>query len=151
MKPFETIEYPIRLVWTKISRLYNGEAAKYGTTMATGFILLNIDRNEGTPSTKLGPMLGLEPRSLVRTLSAMEEKGLILRKPDPLDKRMVRIHLTPFGIEKREVSKAAVVYLNKKIQQNIDPEKLTVFFEVLDELNQALDNQEFFSDLQYAG
>lgn len=148
MKPSETIEYPLRLVWNKISRLYNAEAAKYGTTMATGFILLNIDRNEGTPSTKLGPMLGLEPRSLVRTLSAMEEKGLICRKADSNDKRMVRIHLTPFGLEKREVSKATVVSLNGLIQKNIDPKKLKVFFEVLEQINSELDHSDFFTDLQ---
>ncbi len=150
MKPTETIEYPIRLVWNKISRLYNSEAAKYGTTMSTGFILLNIDKTVGTPSTKLGPLLGLEPRSLVRTLSAMEEKGLIVRKADENDKRMVRIHLTPFGIEKREVSKATVVSLNKTIQKKLDPKKLATFFDVLNQINKELDNTEFFTDLQTA-
>ncbi len=150
MKPLETIEYPVRLVWNKISKLYNAEAAKYGTTMATGFILLNIDKTEGTPSTKLGPLLGLEPRSLVRTLSTMEEKGLIFRKSDPSDKRMVRIHLTPFGIEKRDVSRTTVLFLNQKIQQQIDPKKLTIFFEVLQEIICGLDNLEFNNDLQDA-
>lgn len=148
MKPTETIEHPIRLVWNKIARLYNSEAAKYGTTMTTGFILLSIDKSEGTPSTKLGPLLGLEPRSLVRTLSAMEDKGLIIRKADEHDKRMVRIHLTPFGIEKREVSKSTVLYLNQRIQEKLNPKKLATFFEILDEINLELDNPEFFSGLE---
>ncbi|HEX4888621.1 MAG TPA: MarR family transcriptional regulator [Luteibaculaceae bacterium] len=139
MRPSETIEYPIRLVWNKIARYYNMEAAKYDTTMATGFILLNIDRNEGTPSTKLGPLLGLEPRSLVRILSTMEEKGLIERRKDAGDKRLVRIHLTPFGLEKREVSKKIVLDLNHYLQSSIPASQLEVFFEVLDTLHRKID------------
>jgi DNA-binding MarR family transcriptional regulator len=65
-------------VWSRISRIYNTEAAKYGGSMAVGQILLNIDP-EGTPSTKLGPKMGMESRSLVRTLQTMEEAGLIKR------------------------------------------------------------------------
>lgn len=146
MKPEETIEYPVRLVWNKISKYYNNEALKYESTMATGFILLNINKNEGTPSTKLGPLLGLEPRSLVRTLSGMEEKGLIERRTDPNDKRLSKIHLTPLGHEKRRISRAIVIHLNQKIQSKISPKKLAVFFEVLEEINAELDKNEIFND-----
>jgi DNA-binding MarR family transcriptional regulator len=76
--PEETIDFPIRKVWSRISRIYNTEANKYGGSMAIGQILLNIDP-EGTPSTKLGPKMGMESRSLVRTLQTMEEEGLIKR------------------------------------------------------------------------
>ena len=93
MKPEETIDFPIRKVWSRISRIYNSEASKYGGTMAIGQILLSIDP-EGTPSTKLGPKMGMESRSLVRTLQTMEDEGLIRRVPCTDDKRIVRIHLT---------------------------------------------------------
>jgi hypothetical protein len=33
-----------------VSRMYNEEASKYGATMATGFALLSMDKNIGTPS-----------------------------------------------------------------------------------------------------
>ncbi len=146
MRPEETIDYPLRLAWNKISKLYNIEAAKYHSTMATGFILLNIDKTEGTPSTKLGPLLGLEPRSLVRTLSTMEHKGLIERRSDSTDKRMVRIHLTDLGSRKRDISKAFVIHLNTVIQQQIPSNKLSIFFEVLAQINNQLDKNQIFND-----
>ena len=47
--------------------------------MAMGFALLNIEA-EGTPSTALGPKLGMEPTSLSRLLNSMEEKKMIARQ-----------------------------------------------------------------------
>ncbi|NQX92775.1 MAG: MarR family transcriptional regulator, partial [Flavobacteriales bacterium] len=58
MKPEETIDFHIRWAWSKISRMYNVEAAKYGGTMSIGYVLLNIEK-DGTPSTKLGPKMGM--------------------------------------------------------------------------------------------
>ena len=79
--------------------MYNREASKFDSTMATGFALLNIDA-EGTPSSALGPKLGMESTSLSRLLNNMEKKKLITRKPNPSDGRGVLIFLTQFGKEK---------------------------------------------------
>ena len=96
----KTIDYILRATWQAVSRMYNEEASKYGGTMATGFVLLSIDKDKGTPSTALGPKMGMEATSLTRTLKTMEEKGLILRKKNPEDGRGVLIYLTDFGKEK---------------------------------------------------
>jgi hypothetical protein len=44
----KTIDYILRATW-QVSRMYNEEASKYGATMATGFALLSMDKNIGTP------------------------------------------------------------------------------------------------------
>ena len=120
--------------------MYNIEAAKYDTTMSVGQTLLNIDA-EGTPSTKLGPKMGMESRSLTRILKSMEEKGLIYKKADAKDKRMVRIYLTEAGREKREVSKEAVINLNIAIHEKIGKTNLQTFFKVIKKINHLLDEQ----------
>ena len=58
----------LRAAWISVAKMYNEEAGKKGSTMATGFILLNIDPENGTPSTSLGPKMGMEATSLSRTL-----------------------------------------------------------------------------------
>lgn len=143
MKPEETIDFHLRWVWAKVSRLYNTVAARHGGSMAIGYILLNIDK-EGTPSTKLGPKMGMEPRSLTRTLKTMEENGLIVRKADGTDRRMVRVHLTRKGQSMREASREAVIQFNTAIRTRIEPAKLTCFFEVMGELNTLLDDPQIF-------
>ena len=129
MKPEETIDFHIRWAWTKISKAYNSEASKNGGTMAIGYVLLNIDK-EGTPSTRLGPKMGMEPTSLSRLLKNMEEMKLIKRQADKLDKRVVKIMLTSRGAEMREISKDAVIAFNQTIRNVVDPKKLNVFFDV---------------------
>ena len=83
LKPI-TIEYALKTTWQLITNMYNEKAAAYDSTMAMGFTLLSIDA-EGTPSTALGPKMGMEPTSLSRILNAMEERGYIERRPNPND------------------------------------------------------------------
>ena len=111
---YETFDSALRSTWQLVSKMYNKEANKFDSTMATGFALLSIDA-DGTPSTTLGPKMGMEPTSLSRLLSTMEERKMIYRSQNPNDGRSVLIHLTPFGKEKRDDSKAVVLHFNKKI------------------------------------
>ena len=146
MKPEETIDFPIRWAWHRIARLYNAEASKYGGSMALGYVLLNVDFDLGTPSTKLGPKMGMEPRSLTRTLKSMEEKGLIYREPGKKDKRLVRIFLTDYGKEMREITKTSVIHLNKVVQAKIGKKNLDAFFDTMSEINSILETEEIFED-----
>jgi len=87
----KTIDYLLRTTWLAVNKMYKEEAAKFDTTMATGFTLVSIDPENGTPSTSLGPIMGMEATSLSRILKKMEALGLIERKPNPEDGRGVLI------------------------------------------------------------
>ena len=115
--------------------MYNELAAGYGATMATGYVLLSIDKETGTPSTALGPRMGMEATSLSRTLKSMEDKGLIERRPNPADGRSVLVFLTPFGIEKREDARAAVINFNTQVRDRFSENDLGNFFKVIEGIN----------------
>jgi MarR family transcriptional regulator, organic hydroperoxide resistance regulator len=142
----KTIDYVLRATWQAVSRMYNEEASKYGATMSTGFALLSIDKEEGTPSTTLGPKMGMEATSLTRTLKTMEEKGLIYRKPNPNDGRGILIFLTDFGKEKRELSKETVLKFNETVKQNVSEEKLKHFMEVSEIINTLIQDKSIFNE-----
>jgi DNA-binding MarR family transcriptional regulator len=125
--------------------MYNEEAAQFGVTMATGFALLSIDPEKGTPSTSLGPKMGMEATSLSRTLKTMEEKGLIVRKPNPEDGRGVLIHLTEFGKEKRNYSRDRVLTFNDAIKENASDEELTGFYKVAEIINRMISNKKIYN------
>lgn len=141
----KTIDYVLRATWQAVSRMYNEEAAKYDATMATGFALLSIDKEDGTPSTALGPRMGMEATSLTRTLKTMEEKGLIYRKKNPDDGRGVLLYLTPFGKEKRDLSKNTVLKFNETIKQHVSEEKLAHFMEVAEIINELILEKSIFT------
>jgi len=140
----KTIDYVLRATWQAVARMYNDEASNYGATMATGFTLLSIDKEGGTPSTALGPKMGMEATSLTRTLKSMEEKGLIIRKKNPDDGRGVLIYLTEFGKEKRELSKNTVLKFNEAVKQNVSAEKLLHFMEVSETINELISEKKIF-------
>ncbi|MBD0313281.1 MAG: MarR family transcriptional regulator [Microcoleus sp. T3-bin5] len=139
MKPQETVDYNIKACWHAIARMYNNEAARYDMTMAIGYVLLNIDAENGTPATKIAPLVGLETRSLTRMLKTLEEEGLISRVADEKDRRGVNIFLTEKGKQKREIARQTVRQFNFLIRENVPPEKLRIFFEVIDEINKLIE------------
>ena len=143
----KTIDYILRYTWQAVARMYNEEATKYGATMATGFALLSIDKEKGTPSTTLGPKMGMEATSLTRTLKSMEDKGLIFRKKNPADGRGVLIYLTNLGKEKRELSKNTVLLFNETVKANLSDEKLKNFIEVSEIINQLITDKKIFRDM----
>ena len=74
----------------------------------------------------------------------MEEKGLIERRPNPKDGRGVLIHLTPFGLDKREDSKAVVLQFNDAVKSCVNQEKLDHFFEVVETINQLISEKKIY-------
>lgn len=147
MKREETIDYNIKATWHAISRMYNQYGLEFDITASSGFVLLNIDVEEGTPATKIAPQMGLEARSLTRILKSMEEKNWIFREKDPVDGRSVRICLTPLGEEKREISRRGVREFNKRIGQIISEDKLMIFFEVINTIKNTIEDNELLQQL----
>ena len=141
MKKEKTVDFHIKWGWHAISRMYNAYAARFDITMAIGYVWLNIDLEEGTPATKIGPLLGMEPRSLVRMLKSLEERGLIRREVDDNDKRFVRIYLTETGREKREMARDGVIQFNNLIREQIPLDKLVTFFEVIKDINRLVEEE----------
>lgn len=147
MKREETVDYNIKASWHAISRMYNQKAAKYGITTSIAFVLLNISSSEGTPATKIAPMLGLESRSLTRMLKSIEEKGLIYKAKDPKDGRSVRVYLTKLGYEKKGIAIETVRAFNNIVFKNISKEKLNVFFEVIGKINELIEQNKELEEI----
>ena len=141
----KTIDYLLRSTWMNVTKMYNEEAGKKGSTMSTGFALISIDPEHGTPSTALGPKMGMEATSLSRTLKSMEEKGLIERKPNPDDGRGVLIHLTPFGKEMRNFSKNVVLGFDDAVQKHIHAEDLATFRRVAERINDLINSKKIYT------
>jgi DNA-binding MarR family transcriptional regulator len=144
----KTIDYVLRTTWLAVQKMYNEEASKFDATMAVAFTLLSIDPVSGTPSTALGPKMGMEATSLSRILKSMEERGVIERKPNPDDGRGVLIHLTDFGREKREYSRERVLTFNNTIRNHVSNEKLNNFYEVAEIINELISNKKIYNQTE---
>ncbi|HSJ69726.1 MAG TPA: MarR family winged helix-turn-helix transcriptional regulator [Anditalea sp.] len=139
MKREETVDYHIKSAWHAINRMYNQKAVQEDFTTSIGFVLINIHSTDGTPATKIAPLMGLEARSLTRMLKTMEEKGLITKKPDLHDKRSVRIYLTDKGKQKKEISVHTIKDFNERVWAAVGKDELNRFFSVFGKINKVID------------
>jgi DNA-binding MarR family transcriptional regulator len=142
----QSIDHHLRATWQSIAKIYNDQAAKYDSTMAMAFVLLNIDKINGTPSTAIGPQIGMEATSLSRILKSMEDKGAIHREKNPKDGRGILIKLTSLGLEERAFAKKVVIRFNEVIRENTTPEQIQHFFEVIFTINKLIKENAFFFD-----
>ena len=138
MEAEDTIDYNIRKTWYNISKYYNRTANEYMGSMSLGMILLNIDQDEGTLSTQLGPIMGMESTSLSRSLNRLEKLKVIERKKDPHDKRKTIIKLTEFGKQRRKIAKETVINLNNSIFNNLEKNEIQIFFKVIRKINKVI-------------
>ena len=139
MEPEDTIDYNLRKTWFNISKMYNRTASDYMGSMSLAMIVLNIDMYEGTPSTQLGPNMGMESTSLSRSLNKLEDIGVIERRTDPEDKRKSIIHLTESGLKSREIAKNVVLEFNNKVFSKCESSEINTFFNVLKKINKVID------------
>ena len=139
MKPQETFDFQIRKSWIALSKMYNEQVAQYGLTVAMGFALLNIDIKKGTPSTSLGPKMGMESTSLSRLLNSLEKQSLISRESNPDDGRSVLIKLTKEGLKMRNYSRQAVLDFNHQVLKEVTEDEIRGFFKVMTIVGEVVD------------
>src|SRR6478735_7480399 len=140
VKHQETIDYFLKLVWQTIANRYNQLVTEFGITQSIGYLLINIDEQEGTTVSQAAALLGLKSTSLSRMLSQLEKTGLIYRELNQGDKRSVKIYLTPLGKEKRQMARAVVKQFNNYLNEHIKEADKQHLIDTLKKINQLTIN-----------
>ncbi len=122
----DTVDFHLRSTLFAMRRMYNLIAQENGITQGIGYVLINIGE-EGIPATKIAPLMGMTSSSLSRMLKNMEVDGMILRKPDKDDKRVVRIFLTAEGLKLRSKVKDVVLNFNNELFKKLELKDLQAF------------------------
>jgi DNA-binding MarR family transcriptional regulator len=85
--------------------------------------------------------MGIEPTSLSRTLTKLEEAGLIKREVSKSDKRNVIIKLTKKGLEMRDVSKNYVLDFQQKVNEALTEKEMNQLIKSLDKIQKLAQEQ----------
>ncbi len=136
----ETVDFHIKSAWHSISRMYNFIANKHNMSQTIGYVLINIEK-EGTPATKIAPLMGMEPTSLSRLLKSMENNGLIYKKRETDDRRIVRIYLTEEGVAKRKLAKQTIINFNEKLLQRLKSSDIQHFINIMNVIKECSQNE----------
>ena len=138
------VDFVMRQGWKNIEKMYNNEASKYDVTFSIGFTLISIDPENGSPSTSIGPIMGLESNSISRILNSMENKNLITRRPNPNDGRGIIISLTKLGLSKREIVIEKIRHFKNLLRSRIDQSDLEAFHRVSLQMNEIIEEGNVF-------
>ena len=138
------VDFVLRQSWKNIEKMYNVEASKYDVTFSIGFTLIRIDPENGSPSTSIGPIMGLESNSISRILNSMENKNLITRRPNPNDGRGIIISLTKLGLKKRQIVIEKIRHFKSRLRSRIDPTDLEAFHRVNSQVNEIIEEGNVF-------
>jgi MarR family transcriptional regulator, transcriptional regulator for hemolysin len=77
-----------------------------GMTRAQWVILARLERQPGLTQNEMAAIVEVEPITIARLVDRLEARGLVVRKADPRDRRVWRLHLTPAAAPiLREISK----------------------------------------------
>lgn len=77
-----------------LRRNLNRQVQKLGLTEAQWKALIHISRHEGINQIGLAELLEVQPISVARLIDRMQSAGWVERRPDPKDRRAVRLYLT---------------------------------------------------------
>lgn len=77
-----------------LRRRFDQESRDLAMTTAQLQIVARLARNEGISQATLAGLLEIEPMTLSRHVDRMEVAGLVVRRPDPADRRARRLYTT---------------------------------------------------------
>ena len=97
----------------KVTRAYREEIAAHGLTHGQFFLVVAIIEEEGLLPSELAEKTFQERPTMTGLLDRLEKDAWIERKPDPSDRRSLRIYLGPRGIQ----SRASILSLFEKTNQ----------------------------------
>lgn len=114
-----------------VDQLYTRAAQPLQLSVIEWYILRALYDQDGQHASELARSVGRAATSFTPNLDKLQEKGLIERKPDPSDRRAVRIFLTEQAESRREEILGDAVELDSQIASLFTKEEHKHFLKVL--------------------
>ena len=123
---------------THYNAIFRQYSSQLSLTAPQAFHLLSIPV-DGISMSGLANRLGLDTSTLTRNIQKLEELGLVRRKQDRNDKRILAVYLTDKGRGKVEKVENSLLDLNFSMMKYIDLDDQENIPEMLEKLVWAMD------------
>ncbi|MFZ0592776.1 MAG: MarR family transcriptional regulator [Bryobacteraceae bacterium] len=109
-------------------RRVRAAAASHELSLTEAAVLARLARDGPATTADLARAESMKPQSMGTTIAALEEMGMVERKPHPTDGRQVNIELTAKGAAVRQsVGDAKRTWLAQAIAELDDEDRETLF------------------------
>lgn len=126
----------IEAISKQLKRMQSETLRETGLTPPQYFTLKLLWEQDGRPFKELADLLSSSRATITQIVDALERKELVLRAPNPEDRRSLLVRLTPAGNALRDSTPA----LQEMIRNccGMDPEETRHLSMLLKKLNQVL-------------
>lgn len=114
---------------------------KHGVRGGQQFILMCLWQEDGLSPGEIARRLELATPTVTKAATRMESAGLLKRKPDPNDRRLVRLCLTARGRELEATLDAEMAALSERALETLRPEQRDALVDYLSTIRQNLTKQ----------
>jgi MarR family transcriptional regulator, transcriptional regulator for hemolysin len=94
-EPLESYGHLARVTFRTFARALEQRTIEYGITIGQWRFLRELWREDGITQRELSERLDMREPSTVAAVRSLQAAGLIRRVRDPLDRRKIRVYLTP--------------------------------------------------------
>jgi DNA-binding MarR family transcriptional regulator len=109
-------------------RRVRAAAASHGLSLTESVVMARLAKGGPATTADLARAEGMKPQSMGTTIAALEEMGMVERKPHPTDGRQVNIELSAKGAAVRKSAKDAKrTWLAEAISRLDDQDRETLF------------------------
>lgn len=122
----------------RVGAAFAEEIAKFGISLR-GQLVLQALTNEEAQRTqlKLGAMLGLDKTTLTSELDKLERLGLVLRVPDPNDRRVRIPVITDKGRELQKEAGDALAEVERAFHSRFTADEMAIILRALQDLSRG--------------
>ncbi|MEW5954188.1 MAG: MarR family transcriptional regulator [Bacillota bacterium] len=121
MEDFTTfICYELKITMKKMEKYLSQRLEEYGINFSQSLILFCLLENDGCSLSEIGSRAQIENSSLTTMVDKLEKEGLVERRADTHNRRIVRLFLTDRGRELGERVHAAGVEFNRRLRQSLE-------------------------------
>jgi|FLYN01.1.fsa_nt_gi DNA-binding MarR family transcriptional regulator len=100
-----------------LDQLFGRQIQPLGLTVIEWYILRALYEQDGQHASELARAVGRAATSFTPILDKLQQKDLVERRPDPTDRRAVRIYLTEKGQTQRKAVLNSAEQIDKQIRE----------------------------------
>jgi DNA-binding MarR family transcriptional regulator len=105
-------------------------------------VLYLLEQKDGQKISDFASSLEVKNPVMTGVIDRMEKAGLIIRKLDPADRRIISIFITPQGREESAKAKLIIRRMNKKIELSLHTQEIEICKKVLNHLYKEISQLE---------
>ncbi len=110
----------------------------YEITAEQWNIIRHLWEEEGLSQREIGDKAAKDKPNITRMLDVLEKKGLLVRQPDPRDRRKYRLYLTPEGKDLHRQLLPVARDLRERVFRNLTPEERRLLKETMNRIYRDL-------------